>query len=651
MNKTLKSGIVYTAICILTCANVFGQVKEIWTKDVPGGFLWQKVFASGNYLISNTEGLSKVNNETGKTMWTLKSFSNISMESVDELPGTSLVSVKKDGVTYMIEPFSGEIKFDSKSAGIFELKETKVLYQSNGLFLAGKDYENKPAIMFVSVNSGKVQWKMQEEFGGIISVNELSKTELLLVTVFNIYKIDITNGSFIWKNSVSAESEKVANMSGAFGNLVKDIAVNAADKSDIVVRYFENPSRTVFVLGVEKKENKPSPDGKSTVEVFKNSYHAYNMIDGKRLWSNAVEMGGKISQCAFYNENFVVMPNDDMMTKVNMFDLKTGAGKWGKKGKGTKIKGGVSSSYLANDKMMIVTSKSGKNSLFILDINTGLPLFKKPTKISGEISQTFLTAKGILYVTNYEINAIDPATGILAFEQSIYTNPALVKETDDKLYVFDKSKGKIVSIDLMTCTVADISQNAISADGKEEFNSLELRTDGFILSSSQNLAYINRNGATVFNKYFPAPKESGLMQALHYAQAARAAYIGVRAAQASVAFNDAARQTSSATGKQVLGDFGNAYGDLSKEATGFALQSIKQAQARFKATAQSRDFVIILTDTDRGNVLAVVNKNTGELIGEVNLGREKNPKYTVDDITGQIFMENKKGNIVSYKLN
>jgi len=49
--------------------------------------------------------------------------------------------------------------------------------------------------------------------------------------------------------------------------------------------------------------------------------------------------------------------------------------------------------------------------------------------------------------------------------------------------------------------------------------------------------------------------------------------------------------------------------------------------------------------------LAVVNKNTGELIGEVNLGREKNPKYTVDDITGQIFMENKKGNIVSYKLN
>ena len=651
MNKSLKSGIFLAAICLITTANIFAQVKEIWTKEMPGGFLWQKVFASGNYLVSNADGLSKVNNETGKTVWTLKSFSNISMESVDELPGTSLVSVKKDAVTYLVDPFSGEIKFDSKSAGIFELKETKVLYQSNGLFLAGKDYENKPCIMFVSVNNGKVLWKMQEEFGGIISVNELSKTDLLLVTVFNIYKINVTNGSVIWKNSVSAESEKVANMSGAFGNLVKDIAVNAAEKSDIVVRYFENPSRTVFVLGVEKKENKPSPDGKSTVEVFKSSYHAYNMSDGKRYWNTAVEVGGKISQCAFYNDNFIVMPNDDLMTKVNMFDLKSGAGKWGKKGKGTKIKGGVSGCYLANDKMMIVASKGGKNSLYVLDVNTGLPLFKKPTKIVGDITQTFLTSKGILYITSYQINVIDPATGVLAFENAINTNPSLVKETSDELFVFDKSQGKIISINLMTCAITNISQNAVAADGKEEFNTLELRTDGFILTSSQNIAYINKSGATVYNKYFPAPKESGLKQALLYAQAARAAYIGVRSAQASVAFNDAARQTSNATGQQVLGAFGDAYGDLSKEATGFALQSIKQAQARFKASAQSRDFVIILADTERGNVLAVVNKNTGELIGEVNLGREKNPKYTVDDITGQIFMENKKGNIVSYKLN
>ena len=651
MKTTLHKIFLLAFVAVFSAASLNAQVKEIWTKEIPGSFLWQKVFTSGNFLYTNAEGLSKVNNETGKTIWTLKQFPNIAIENVDELQGSSLLSAVKEGATYLIDPFTGEIKFDSRASGISELKDKLVLYKSNGLFLSGKDLAQKPIILLVDINKGQVMWKMQEEFGSIISINELSKTELLLVTVFNNYKINITNGSVIWKNAISAESEKVANMGGALGGLVKDIANAAADKSDIVVRYFENPTKTVFVLGVEKKENKPSPDGKTTVVVYKNSYHAYNMSDGKRYWNTAIEMSGKISQCAFYNDNFIIMPSDELTTKVNMFDLNTGVGKWGKKGKGTKVNGGVTGCYLANDKMMIVTSKKGKKSLYLLDVNTGLPAFKKPTKIIGDISQTYLTSKGILYQTSNEINVIDPTTGVLGFERSIYTNPSLCRATEDKLFVYDKSQGKIIAIDLMTCTITNISQNSVYADGKEEFSALELRVDGFILTASQNIAFISKEGATVFSKYFPAPKESGLMQALLYAQAARAAYIGVRSAQAANAFNDAARQTTNATGQQVLGSFGDAYGDYSKQATGFALQSIQQAQARFKATSQGRDFVIILTDTDHGNVLAMVSKTSGQIMGEVNLGREKTPKYTVDDVTGQIFMENKKGNIVSYKLN
>jgi hypothetical protein len=647
----MKKSILIALLVFTSVINAYSQVKEIWTKDIPGSFLWQKVFTSGNFLIANAEGLSKINAETGKTVWTLKQFSNIAVENVDELQGSSLISVKNNEVTYLIDPFTGEIKFDSRAVGILELNEKVVLYQSNSLFLAGKDAAKLPIILLVDINKGQVLWRMQEEFGGIISVNELSKTELLLVTIFNNYKINLSNGAVIWKNAISAESEKVANMGGALGGLVKDFATAAAEKSDIVVRYFENPTKTVFVLGVEKKENKPSPDGKTTVVVYKSSYHAYNMSDGKRFWNTAIEMDGKISQCAFYNDNFIIMPSDELTTKVNMFDLKTGTGKWGKKGKGTKVNGGVSGCFLANDKMMIVATKNGKNSLYLIDVNTGLPLFKKPTKIGGEILQTFQTSKGILYLTGNEINVIDPQTGLLAFEKSIYTNPSLCKEKEDKLYVYDKSQGKIIAIDLMTCAITNVSQSSVYADGKEEFTGIELRTDGFVLTSSQNIALISSTGATVYSKYFPAPKESGLMQALLYAQAARAAYVGVRAAQVSNAFNDAARQTNNASGQQVLGAFGNAYADYSKEATGFALQSIKQAQARFKASSQGRDFVIVLTDTDHGNVLAVVNKLSGQVMGEVNLGREKSPKYTVDDVSGQIFMENKKGNIVSYKLN
>ncbi len=650
MKNNIQKGLLITLLCLHSVLSSYGQVKEIWTKEMPGGFLWQKVFSSGNFLVSNNEGLSKINAENGKTVWTHKLFKNIAIESVDELQGSSLISIKMDNIIYLIDPFTGETKFDSKNAGLFELSDEVFLYQSNGLFLAGKDLNQQPVLLLVDVNKGQVQWKMQEKFGSIISINELSKTELLLVTIFYNYKINTANGTVLWKNAISSESEKISNMTGAFGNLVKDVVNAAADQSDIVVRYFEHHSRNYFVLGVEKKENKTAPDGKATT-TYKNSYHAYDMNNGKRLWNAAIEMNGKISQCAFYKDNFIVMPSDEMSTKVNMFDLKTGNGKWGEKGRGTKLNGGVSGHYLANDKMMIVSSKNGKNLLYLLDVNTGMPLFKKPTKIAGDISQTFQTAKGLLYLTTHEINAINPQTGALVFENSIYTQPSLCREKNDTLFVFDKSQGKIIAIDLTTCSLGSISKNAISPSGKEEFSALEIRENTFVLTSEQNIACVSFKGETVFSKYFAAPKESGLKQALLYAQAARAAYIGVRSYQAAGAYQSAAGHTENQTGQQVFSALGNAYADHGNQATGFALQSIQQAQARFKATTQGRDFVVILGDTEKGNSLLMVSKITGEILGEVNLGREKKPKYTVDDVSGQIFMETKKGGIVSHKLN
>lgn len=650
MKKTIKNGLLVGAICLSSFVDSFSQVKEIWTKDLPGGFAWQKVYASGNYLVANAEGLSKVNPESGKSIWTLKLFNNIAIENVEELPGSSFISVKKEEVTYLLDPFTGEIKFDSKNAGITELIDKVIFYQSNTLFLSGKDINKKPIVLLVDINKGQILWKKQEEYEGIISINELSKTEFILVTVLNNYKINILNGNVVWKNAISAESEKISGMGGALGGLVKSLA-NSVNKNDIVVKYYENTSKTIFVLGVEKKEDRLSPDGKSTITSYKNAYNAYNVSNGQRLWTAPVEMDGKIGQCTFYNENFIVMPHDEDNVKVNMFDLKVGNGLWGKKGKGTKLKGGVVNSYLSGDKILVVTSKNDKNLLYVIDVNTGMPLADKPTKIMGDITQTFPTAKGILYVTTDEVNVVDNQTGTLVFENAIYSNPTLTKVKDDKLFIYNKSEGKIVSVDLKTCALSTISTKEVYANGKETFTALEIREKGFVLTSSQNIAFISTEGAVVFNKYYPAPKESGLMKALLYAQAARAAYIGVRSAQASNAFQEAASQSKSATGQQVYGAFGNAYGDYSKQATGFALQSLQQAQSRYKASSQGRDFVIILTDADRGNVLAVINKNTGELIGEVNLGKEKSPKYTVDDIGGQIFMENKKGNIVSYKLN
>ena len=92
------------------------------------------------------------------------------------------------------------------------------------------------------------------------------------------------------------------------------------------------------------------------------------------------------------------------------------------------------------------------------------------------------------------------------------------------------------------------------------------------------------------------------------------------------------------------------YEEFGDAASDFAKQSFQQANARFKATAEGRDFIIIFGKIEKDNALLKVNKDTGEVDGSINLGNEKDPKYAVDDVTGQVFKKTAETQITSYKL-
>ena len=53
----------------------------------------------------------------------------------------------------------------------------------------------------------------------------------------------------------------------------------------------------------------------------------------------------------------MIFPQDDSNTKINMLDTGTGAGKWGKKGNGTKVKGSVVDHRITDKGVLIVTGK------------------------------------------------------------------------------------------------------------------------------------------------------------------------------------------------------------------------------------------------------------------------------------------------------
>jgi hypothetical protein len=52
----------------------------------------------------------------------------------------------------------------------------------------------------------------------------------------------------------------------------------------------------------------------------------------------------------------------------------------------------------------------------------------------------------------------------------------------------------------------------------------------------------------------------------------------------------------------------------------------------------------------KGNVLLQVDKDSGLPRARVDLGKEKEPVYAVDDIAGMLFLQTSPGTLAGYRL-
>ncbi len=640
---------VSISMLLLTSLQLNAQVNEVWKKNIEGSVIWQKVNSFGNYIVCTSNELAAVNPETGEKIWSNSDFAGIAETQIEELTGSPLMSINQNEVISMIDPFSGDIKFNSSKAGVNDLQTKKVLFKSNGLLIAGKDIENNPVMLMIDLATGNTVWKIEEKFGKIINVNELTKEDLLIVSLFNIYKINPVSGDVIWKSTTSKEAEQIENM-GAFGSLLGSLAEEMVGDEEFVLHFWKHPSKNIFLLGNDEKSERQS--GSNTVVTYENYYNAFDIETGKRLWKDPVSMNGQIGRIEFYKDGIIVLPNDGGSTKINFFSLENPVGTWGKKAKGTKIKGGIYNSLKVENGYLLISGANDKNYLNFLDPEQGIMTFEKPVKIDGQVIRTIDTPNGILYITTEEINILNPTAGTLYFEKSIACDPNMMQQKGDFLYVFDKKEKVLKTVNTQTAEVKNITTEELKFEGKEKPTNFELRDNGIFLSSEQNVALFDYNGSKIFQEYYEAPREPGLKRALLIAQAARAAYIAVNANHAVGQLQSAAREIKEedAISGAIVEGFGQFYEEMGKQASDFATQSIQQAFARFKATAEGRDFMMVFGKIEKDNALLKVNKNTGKVDGSINLGKEKEPVYAVDDVTGQVFYKTSETEITSYKF-
>jgi hypothetical protein len=176
---------------------------------------------------------------------------------------------------------------------------------------------------------------------------------------------------------------------------------------------------------------------------------------------------------------------------------------------------------------------------------------------------------------------------------------------------------------------------------KENPTKLEVRNNGLLLSSDQNIMMLNFDGSEKFHEYYKSPGKSTF---------AKIAFAVV--AVASVAMASAAAYQAGAN-KNSIGQY-NSYGaDMNRKSEMFSAigsASFNEMSKRFKATAATKDAQFVLSKLDDGVGLVKVSKDTGKPVKEIILN-DKKPEYEVDELGGVLYYKANNSTINAYDLN
>ena len=179
-------------------------------------------------------------------------------------------------------------------------------------------------------------------------------------------------------------------------------------------------------------------------------------------------------------------------------------------------------------------------------------------------------------------------------------------------------------------------------EGKEAPGSCELRNNGVLLTSSQNLTLVDSNGNQVYKVYKPAPGISTFGKIMNGALAATA-----MATSASQSYNSGYARGVGAT--SVADD----YQKSANAWSGIAAASLKEISKRFKASKSTDDYQSILTKTSDGEEKGIgivrINKDNGKEEAAIVLNNKK-PVYELDPVGNMVYYVSGGSEISAYKF-
>jgi len=628
-----------------------------WTLHFTSDLRWQQITPAGALLVSTDAALAGVDIERGQLVWQKPELGGLPVDSVHMIEGSLLMEAAKPGLSLIFDPVTGTVLFDSRKLTLTKVVTRRVLPQSGTLLVHGQRASGPPLVALYDLSTGTQRWVSESLFqqtgpkkgglGGLmqsvvraaasatnLEVLQAGPDVIVVYTLMGLRALDAKSGAIRWTASLQMAR------SGTFPHKVL-LYQSVAKPDRIYVSYDER-------------------------------LMAYRLSDGQPLWAKPATVDGWIRDIVQHPAGIIMLTegpppdrapgnvrvvNGVVQTGLNVARYEDGTTIAPKP---LKMRGDVVDALIAGNAVVVAVDADSKTYVNVLNVATATLRLQKDVKIKGLLDYAELTPAGLLYIsrsdasTNGEVNVIDLTSGEPKYKDAIEggKNSVVLHAIDGgTLYVYANKDRHLYAVNRQDGSYHALGPE-IKLQGNEDPTAMELRPSGIVLVSPQNLVVLGRDGQIRQQTYHPAPQLPGLLRALYRIQSVRAGLYGAAASAYGDAFAQAARQSSDTTAKYVYNQLATAYTQGGAQLQGYSSQASALASKRFKAslTAPSSVFMLTGAPEGNGNVLLQIDKDSAQPRARVNLGKEREPVYAVDDIAGMLFLQTTVGTLVGYRL-
>ncbi|HXS80546.1 MAG TPA: PQQ-binding-like beta-propeller repeat protein [Gammaproteobacteria bacterium] len=620
--------------------------------------------AFGQLLVSTRAGLHAVDPATGKVLWTHVDLAGLPEQGLQELAGSPLVMITgsvglETPRTVVLNVFNGQLVFDTRIAKVGQISAPRLLPRAGSLLVGGFEIGNaQPTLFAYSMNDGSLLWKSDVlatamNPGGNRLLGALLSVTLAVVKIDPVQSepLELGDGTFLL---------------GAMGHVMRlDAATGDVRWKTLfaggVFEFRETDARPgVVYVGAQETEQVMGAD-QTTQQRIQTHYQGFRVDNGTAVWKRAVSFSKPMNRSIIaLDRGLLVSDGDSDKGKLQLIDYDTGASLWGNKGRGIEVAGQVVEYSFAGTDLVLTTgydsiwtNKDTAYLLYVLDTTSGTFRFPKPFEVKGRMLGTELTDQGLIYVTTHEINIFDPATGTLRNAPVLRSKAPLVTVDDRNLvYAFNSDDGFVYSFDRDTGAVVKLSQTPFALDKDDHARALDLVDGTLVLMGQQTVAGFGLDGSQKFAVHYDAPRNPTWMRALAWAEGVRMGMASVSAGMYSAAFADAAGDAAQGSaGREVATELSRGFGDLSQGYQSLSGDYIRFARRRYEASAESRDFFFMMVQhEDRRVALAQISKRDGRILSEIDLGRDKEPAYQVDDVGSSVYYRPADSVVAGYRF-